>query len=199
MGDEHRISVTEKAHFRRHRLGIRCADGIHADNELNITGGEIIIDSAYEGLEANVINVSGGSTKVAAVDDGVNACSGASTPQVNISGGYLDVSVSPNGDTDGIDSNGYYSQTGGVVITRGPNSEMAAALDAERGISVSGGTLIVLGYARVSASAGVKSVSLSVNSEGSHTVKIGGESYTFTNGYSYGMTICYSDTSVSGS
>lgn len=173
------------------------ADAIHADNVLNITGGTVNIDSAYEGLEANVINVSGGKTTVAANDDGVNATKGNSTAQINVTGGYLDVTVSPSGDTDGIDSNGYYTQTGGVVITRGPNSQNAAAIDADGSVSISGGTLIVLGYGRVSTSGSVKTVSLSLHSSGSHTVHIDGTSYTFTNAYSYGATTCYSDATVS--
>ena len=91
------------------------ADAIHADYTLNIVGGIINIDSSYEGLEANIINISGGESYVKANDDGVNAKSGIATPQVNITGGYLDVTVSPNGDTDGIDSNGTYTQSGGNI------------------------------------------------------------------------------------
>ena len=173
------------------------ADGIHADNVLNVSGGAINVDSAYEGLEANVINISGGTTYVAANDDGVNATKGVSTPSINVTGGYLDVTVSPSGDTDGIDSNGNYTQSGGIVITRGPSSEMAAAIDADGSVKISGGTLIILGYGRVSASGSVKSYSLSLNSAGTHTVKIGGTSYTFTNASAYGRTYCYSDVSVS--
>ena len=173
------------------------ADGIHADGELNISGGLINIDSAYEGLEANVINISGGETYVAANDDGVNACKGSKTPQINVTGGYLDVTVSPSGDTDGIDSNGSYTQTGGVVITRGPGSDMAAAIDADGSVTVSGGTLIVLGYGRVNTGGNVKSVSLSLHSAGSHTVKINGTSYTFTSANAYSSTSCYSDGTVS--
>ena len=173
------------------------ADGIHADNVLNISGGAINIDSAYEGLEANVINVSGGKSYVSANDDGVNATKGNSTPAVNVTGGYLDVTVSPSGDTDGIDSNGNYKQTGGVVITRGPNSQNAAAIDADGQVAVSGGTLIVLGYGKVSTGGNVKSYSLSLHSSGSHTVKINGTSYTFTNANAYGGTSCYSSVSVS--
>ena len=173
------------------------ADAIHADGVLTVSGGTIRIDSAYEGLEANVINITGGETVVAANDDGVNACKGTSTPAVNVTGGLLDVTVSPNGDTDGIDSNGTYLQTGGVVITRGPSSQMAAALDADGSVTVSGGTLIVLGYGRVSTSGSVRTQSLSLNSQGSHTVKIDGTTYSFTNAYSYGTTTCYSDQTVS--
>lgn len=173
------------------------ADGIHADNVLNISGGTINIDSAYEGFEANVINVSGGKSYVSANDDGVNATKGNSAAAINVTGGYLDVTVSPSGDTDGIDSNGNYMQTGGVVITRGPNSQNAAAIDADGQVAVSGGTLIVLGYGKVSTGGNVKSYSLSLHSSGSHTVKINGASYTFNNANAYGGTSCYSSVTVS--
>ena len=173
------------------------ADGIHADYILNISGGNIKVDSAYEGLEANVINVSGGKSYVSANDDGVNACKGNTTPQVNVTGGYLDVTVSPNGDTDGIDSNGTYKQTGGVVITRGPNNQNMAAIDADGSVSITSGTLIVLGYGRVSTGGSVKTYSMSLHSSGNHTVKIGGTSYTFTNSSAYGRTTVYSSVSVS--
>ena len=173
------------------------ADGIHADYKLNISGGTVTIDSAYEGLEANVITISGGTTTVSGNDDGVNACKGQETPQVIVTGGVLDVTVSPSGDTDGIDSNGNYVQSGGVVICRGPNNEMMAAIDADGSVSVTGGTLIVLGYGRVQTGGNVKSYSLSLHGAGSHTVKIDGVSYTFTNASNYGKTSCYSSVSVS--
>ena len=34
-------------------------DAVHADNELNISGGNLVISESYEGLEGNVINISG--------------------------------------------------------------------------------------------------------------------------------------------
>ena len=173
------------------------ADAIHADGTLSITGGSVMIDSAYEGLEANIINISGGKTYVTASDDGVNACKGSSTPAVNITGGYPGGNVFVDAGGDGIDSNGTYTQTGGIVITRGPNSEMAAALDADGTVKITGGTLIVLGYSKVSAGGGVKSVSLSLHGAGAHTVTIDGASYTFNNAYTYGRTTVYSDVSVS--
>ena len=173
------------------------ADGIHADYMLNISGGTINIDSAYEGLEANVINISGGSSTVAANDDGVNATKGVTSPQINVSGGYLDVAVAPNGDVDGIDSNGTYTQTGGVVITRGPASAQAAAIDADGSVKVTGGTLIVLGYGRISIGSGVESYSLSLHSAGTHTVNVDGTKYEFINASAYGQTICVSSVKVS--
>ena len=174
------------------------ADGIHADNTLTISGGTVIIDSAYEGLEANHILINGGAVYVSANDDGLNASKKINeTPTIEVSGGYLDVTVPTSGDSDGIDSNGTYKQTGGVVITRGPNSQNMAAIDADNSVSITGGTLIVLGYGRVSAGSGVKTYSLSLHSSGSHTVTIDGVTYTFSNANTYGRTTVYSNVSVS--
>ncbi|MBQ9448375.1 MAG: carbohydrate-binding domain-containing protein [Acholeplasmatales bacterium] len=124
-------------------------DGIHADNELNISGGIITITNSHEGLEGNVITVSGGSTYVYANDDGVNATSSGEkkTPLVNVTGGYLDVTVG-SGDTDGIDSNGNYTQTGGFVITKNPATDTSgnmASLDIDGTFTMTGGTFVALG------------------------------------------------------
>jgi len=175
------------------------ADGIHADYKLNISGGTVNVDSAYEGLEGNLITISGGTTYVSANNDGINACSGQTTPLITVSGGYLDVTVSPSGDTDGIDSNGSYQQTGGIVIARGPNNQNMAALDVdERGTAtISGGTLVVLGYANVQTSGSVRTYSLSLHSSGSHTITVDGTQYTFSNAYAYGRTTVYSSVTVS--
>ena len=70
-------------------------DGIHADKELNITDGYINVLTSYEGLEAITINISGGQSFIYAADDGINACTGdgTSTPLINITGGYIDVTT----------------------------------------------------------------------------------------------------------
>ena len=113
---------------------------------MNIAGGYIAITGATEGLEANHIKISGGETHVYGTDDGVNASKKINqTPSIDISGGILDVSVS-NGDTDGIDSNGNYTQTGGVVISRGSpgaqGSGMSTGLDCDGTATISGGTFV---------------------------------------------------------
>ena len=136
----------------------------------------------------------------AQLDGNVNAAKKVNTtPQINITGGYLEVNLNPSGDTDGIDSNGTYTQSGGVVVAKGPNSQMAAALDSDGTAKITGGTIIILGALgeKGLSTSGVSSKSLSLHSSGSHTITIDGVSYTFTNAYSYSKTICYSSVSVS--
>ena len=122
-------------------------DGMHADGILTINDGLINIVNSHEGLEANQIYVKGGTSYVYGNDDGVNATSGAKTTLIEVSGGYLDVTVG-SGDTDGIDSNGSYKQTGGFVITKNPTSDTSgnmAALDIDGTFTMTGGTFISLG------------------------------------------------------
>ena len=167
-------------------------DGIHADNIINISGGKTNVESSYEGVEGNVINISGGTTYVYATDDGLNATKGNASPLINVTDGYLDVEVPTNGDTDGIDSNGSYTQSGGVVITKGPGSASgstgggAFALDTDGSVTVTSGTLIVFGGVEAK-SPNVSKVTKTICSSntvnaGSHTVSLssGSTSYTTT-------------------
>ena len=59
--------------------------------------------------------------------------------------GYLDVAVK-SGDTDGIDSNGNFTLSGGTIISRGSpgttGSHMSTGLDVDGTCTMSGGTLI---------------------------------------------------------
>lgn len=123
-------------------------DGIHADKELNITDGYINVLTSYEGLEAITINISGGQSFVYAADDGINACTGdgTSTPLINITGGYIDVTTG-SGDTDGIDSNGSYTQSGGMVFVKGGSSsgQVSGSIDVDGNITITGGTCVALG------------------------------------------------------
>ena len=166
-------------------------DGIHADGSLTISDGEINVKSAYEGLEANVINISGGNSYVYATDDGVNATKGNATPSINISGGLLDVEVPTNGDTDGIDSNGSFTQSGGVVIVKGPgnaggNSMGAAALDTDGAVSVSDGTLIIFGGSEKTPTTNSKITKTLCSS---NSVATGSHTVSFSNNTSYQTTL----------
>lgn len=175
-------------------------DGIHADKELNITDGYINVLTSYEGLEAITINISGGQSFVYAADDGINACTGdgTSTPLINITGGYVDVTTG-SGDTDGIDSNGSYTQSGGMVLVKGGSSsgQVSGSIDVDGNITITGGTCIALGgicetpvnsvnayvFSSVSFNAGSYSVK---DSSGNEII-----SFTLNNSYSNGW-ICTS-------
>lgn len=175
-------------------------DGIHADKELNITDGYINVLTSYEGLEAITINISGGQSFIYAADDGINACTGdgSSTPLINITGGYIDVTTG-SGDTDGIDSNGSYTQSGGMVLVKGDSSsgQVSGSIDVDGNITITGGTCIALGgicetpvnsvnayvFSSVSFNAGSYSVK---DSSGNEII-----SFTLNNSYSNGW-ICTS-------
>lgn len=141
-------------------------DGVHADGCLEISGGTIDISKSYEGLEALTIDISGGTTRLKAEDDGLNASSGSndtadtggrdgrfggfgggggmaydSACQIHISGGYLYVDA----EGDGIDSNGDLTISGGSVIVNGPTGDGDGALDTNGTILVSGGFLVAAG------------------------------------------------------
>jgi len=175
-------------------------DGIHADKELSITDGYINVLTSYEGLEAITINISGGQSFVYAADDGINACTGdgSSTPLINITGGYFDVTTG-SGDTDGIDSNGSYTQSGGMVLVKGGSSsgQVSGSIDVDGNITITGGTCVALGgicetpvnsvnayvFSSVSFNAGSYSVK---DSSGNEII-----SFTLNNSYSNGW-ICTS-------
>ncbi|MBQ6920289.1 MAG: carbohydrate-binding domain-containing protein [Bacilli bacterium] len=121
-------------------------DGLHADNTLSITGGKIVVTNATEGFEGNYINISGGYSYIYGTDDGVNCSKKSfSSCAFTMTDGYLDVAVK-SGDTDGIDSNGNFTLSGGVIVTRGgpgtTGSGMSTGLDVDGTCSMTGGTLI---------------------------------------------------------
>ena len=121
-------------------------DGLHADNTLTVNGGKIVVTGATEGYEGNYINITGGYSYIYGTDDGVNVSKKSfNNCAFTMSGGYLDVAVR-SGDTDGIDSNGNFTLSGGVIVTRGSpgttGSGMSTGLDVDGTVSMTGGTLI---------------------------------------------------------
>lgn len=126
-------------------------DGIHADQNATFSNAYINILSSYEGIEANQITFISGTYIVRASDDGINASTGTLSPSILVQGGKVDVTVG-SGDTDGIDSNGSYEQTGGFVISRcgaqgaGGN---ASALDLDGSCTITGGTFVHVGSAAI--------------------------------------------------
>lgn len=123
-------------------------DGMHADKQLDANDGYINVVTSYEGLEAMTINLNGGKVYVYATDDGINASTGdgKTSPIVNVTGGYIDVTTA-SGDTDGIDSNGNYVQTGGFVLVKGGSSSgnVSGSIDVDGTVTITGGTCVALG------------------------------------------------------
>ena len=109
---------------------------MHADETVNIKGGNIIITNSYEGVEGEYINFIGGTTQIKSSDDGINALT-----NLNISGGliYLDA------DGDGIDSNGTITMSGGTVLAMGPKNGGNGVLDFDRTFTFTGGILLAIG------------------------------------------------------
>jgi len=132
-------------------------DGVHANATLTVSAGAVTVSKSYEGLEGTDILLKGGTLSVTASDDGVNAAGGndgsaingrpgmggfaGSTGSIAISGGYLFVDASG----DGIDSNGTFVLSGGVVLVSGPTNGGNGSFDYDGSATVKGGTLIALG------------------------------------------------------
>lgn len=58
-------------------ITIQCGDdGIHANEELTVKDGSITVKQSYEGLEANQIRIEGGEHMIQSSDDGINANGG---------------------------------------------------------------------------------------------------------------------------
>ncbi len=143
-------------------------DGIHADAEVIIEGGEINITESYEGIEGLSIKISGGKTTLVATDDGLNAAGGNNSTSdatfsdddwmggkgggfsdggtngsIAISGGELNITAGG----DGVDSNGTVEITGGKTIVQGPSSGDTSVLDYNSTATISAGTFIATGGA----------------------------------------------------
>ena len=133
-------------------------DGVHADSTLTVSDGFVTVSQSYEGLEAQVITVSGGTIRVNAWDDGFNAAGGndgsnargffggdsfdtQSAASLTISGGTVYV----NAEGDGLDSNGYFYMSGGTVFVSGPTNSGNGALDYGIDGVISGGTIVAVG------------------------------------------------------
>lgn len=122
-------------------------DSIHADGNFTLNRGNLELYSNDEGLEGNLININGGSLNIVASDDSINASGNMYKPLINITGGYIEVD-SLASDSDTIDSNGDYLQSGGVIILKNKShSEKlnSFGLDIDGKAKITGGTFINIG------------------------------------------------------
>lgn len=124
-------------------------DGISADGDVVINGGDITVARGDEGIESKAsLTVNGGNIDITVSDDGMNTGgSDIATDvlhDVSISGGNVRI----NAEGDGIDSNGDINISGGVVTVFGPTGSGDGPLDCgDMGgkIVISGGTVMAAG------------------------------------------------------
>jgi hypothetical protein len=131
-------------------------DGIHADYTLVINSGDINIMECSEGIESENITINNGNVNVVSSDDAINCISATgngsskknmdsanSNIELNINGGNVTI----NSGGDGLDSNGSFYMTDGVVIVNGPTDDRNGYLDYDGIFEISGGLLIASGSA----------------------------------------------------
>ncbi|GAA1473837.1 carbohydrate-binding domain-containing protein [Corynebacterium felinum] len=124
-------------------------NGINATTTAVITGGEVNIVRALEGIEALTVLIEGGTINITATDDGINASSGNLPedrpnyfkPSITITGGDLSI----NAGTDGIDSNGELRITNGKVRIFVQDPGNNGFFDVDGSFEITGGTVFAAG------------------------------------------------------
>ena len=139
-------------------------DGVHAEKTLYVKdNANISVTLAYEGMESPDMNLEGGITSVITTDDGWNAAGGTSTTstggntgrgpggfggggfgpgggstgKLTVTGGYHYIYVG-TGDTDGVDSNGDITISGGVIVVEcRMNGGMGGMVDSDGTTNIS--------------------------------------------------------------
>ena len=166
-------------------------DGVHAEKALYVKdNANISVTLAYEGMESPDMNFEGGITSVITTDDGWNAAGGTSTTttggntgrgpggfggggfgpgggstgKLTVTGGYHYIYVG-TGDTDGVDSNGDITISGGVIIVEcRMNGGMGGMVDSDGTTNISANAKL-LGFGTNNSEEGTQySVSFNTNS-----------------------------------
>lgn len=193
-------------------------DGIHGDETVTIESGSISITQSYEGIEGQHVVIQGGDITLVATDDGLNAAGGMDgsgfgrrsdtfttsddTPSIVISGGSVHITASG----DCLDANGTLEITGGTVTVSGPNYGDTSVLDYDISGTISGGTFIGTGSARMLQSfsdskQGVISVNVGTQSAGTEIVLAdsdGNKLLSYTPAFDYEIVILSSPAVKSG-
>lgn len=128
-------------------------DGVHAEYSLWVADGTLDIASSYEGIEGQDVLVTGGNSKVAYSDDGINAsvASDEESPQSAQSdagqkAGGRDMQAGTG------QMPGQQSETGGTITVTGGTIELVStrqgdSLDSNGTIQIEGGTVTTSGAA----------------------------------------------------
>lgn len=185
-------------------------DGIHADNATDVSDGTITISQCYEGIEGQMVTVSGGKIDITASDDGLNAGGGNDSSNssgpgggdpfsadedayISISGGELTIDAGG----DGIDSNGGLNVSGGTIYVTGPTNDGNGALDYAGAATITGGTVVGTGMSGMAQSFGENSTqgSMLINLEDTQSGEVvltdadGNELISFTPSREYNSVV----------
>lgn len=122
-------------------------DGLKSGSAITISTATVAITKSTEGMEAPVITVNSGNVSIVASDDGFNATKGNGGEAndgscLYLKGGFVVVNASGG---DALDSNGNIVMTGGTVLAHGPQSQPEVGMDFNGTFNVSGGLLVVSG------------------------------------------------------
>jgi trimeric autotransporter adhesin len=120
-------------------------DAMKSKYKIDVKGGTMTVSRSVEGFEAPNILISGGDIRITSSDDGLNATYGSDIEgndgsNLTISGGRVYLNA-PSG--DGIDSNGDLTISGGTTIVHGPPSQPEVGLDVNGTFLTTGGVLVV--------------------------------------------------------
>lgn len=112
--------------------------------QVAVYGGKLNVDSSKEGIEGKHISVNGGTSVIYSKNDGIGAVDSenpeASDVSIAISNGVLYI----NAGTDGLDSKGDLTVSGGTVMIDGPAADGNSAIDVKGKAVVEGGTFVAL-------------------------------------------------------
>lgn len=139
---------------------------IHSYVSMNVYGpGKLNLTGDKEGLSSDLhITIFDGDISIKAMDDGINV-SKASESVITVNGGFLRIIsglLNPEGDGDGIDSNGYIVVNGGTLIIQAPLHDAPFDGESVNGspIFIHGGTVVTMGAREDMASSASKQSSI---------------------------------------
>lgn len=149
-GDDGIVSTQTNAPYEKGFISITggtvtvnaADDGIKGEALVRLAGGEVCVESSFEGLEGCLVWLEGGMNYITSTDDGINASGDIRTDYLlNIIGGTTFVDA----EGDGIDSNDSITQSGGTIIVGGATLAFdEGAVDAERLAQTTGGTMLAV-------------------------------------------------------
>lgn len=185
-------------------------DGIHAEQQLHINGGNITVSKSVEGIEGIQIYIKGGNTVIKASDDGVNANGG--TGMMGPGGGGLGGGGRPGGGRPwGFGNSGNDAETstatdvtsdiepllevsGGYLEVSTPSGD-TDGIDSNGTILISGGTVFVKSKSAQGNMAGSIDCERGLTVTGGNVIALGGVCET-PGGASTSCTVIFNRTAL---